>query len=119
VTEGGRLAAVAGFWDKGATTEQIHVDMATGDETRSRGAVVTDWGWMRGYEGAFAGLLRGLAAEARVLGRDRIVICEPSPGIIPDPGLPAEVVAVSLYTPSLDPPEASAIRGIYVDLLTL
>ncbi len=119
LTDGGRLVAVAGLWDKGATTEQIHVDMATGAETRSRGAVVTDWGWAPGSEAAFAGILRGLAAEARVLGRDRIVICEPSPGMIPDPGLPAAVVAVSLYTPSMDPPEASAIRGIYVDLLTL
>lgn len=119
VTDGGKLVAVAGSWDKGATNQQIHVDVATGAETRSRSAVVTDWGWAPGYEGAFADLLRGLAAEARALGRDGIVICEPSPGIIPDPGLPAEVVVVNLYTPSFDPPEAGAIRGIYVDLLTL
>lgn len=119
VTGGGKLVAAAGFWDKGATTEQIHLDLATGVETRSRGAVVTDWGWAPGYEGAFANLLRGLAAEARALGRDRVVICEPSPGIIPDPGLTAEVVVVNLFTPSFDPPEADAIRGIYVDLLTL
>lgn len=119
ITDGGMLIAVAGLWDKGATTEQIHVDLATGTETRSRSAVVTDWGWRPGYEAAFAELLRGLAAEARLGVRSTIAVCEPSPGRIPDLGLPRETTQVSLYTPSFDPPEAGAIGGIYVDLLTL
>ncbi len=117
--DGERLAAVAGLWDKGATTEAIHVDAATGKETRSRNAVVTDWGYAHEHEGAFAGVLRSLAAKARALGRNRLTVCEPWPGALPDIGLPAETTAVSLFTPSFDPPDAGAIRGIYVDLLTV
>ncbi len=117
--ESGRLVAVGGFWDKGATTEAIHVDAATGEETRSRNAVVTDWGYLPGYENAFAGVLRSLAAKARALGRQTLTICEPSPGALADAGLPAQVTDVSLFTPSFDPPEPDAIRGIYVDMLTV
>ena len=116
---GGKLVAVAGFWDKGATTQAIHSDAATGEETRSRTAVVTDWGWAPGHEGAFAGVLRSLASDARALGRDGLAICEPSPGMLQDPGLARREVSVSLYTPAMDPPDATSIRGIYADMLTL
>ena len=117
--DAGRLVAVAGLWDKGATTEAIHVNARTGEETRSRSTSVTDWGYAPGYEEAFAGLLRSLAARTRTLGRGTMTACEPAPGALPDPGLPSQVTDVSLFTPSFDPPEAAAIGGIYVDLLTV
>ena len=117
VFEDGTLAAVAGLWDKGATTEQIHVDRATGVTTRSRSAMVVDWGWAAGRREAFTELLRCLAAEARVLGRSTLTICEPSPSALPDPGLPARRFTVSLFTPAMQPPPAASIRGLYVDML--
>jgi len=117
VFEAGALVAVAGLWDKGATTEQIHIDRSTGATTRSRGAMVADWGWASGREEAFAALLRSLAAEARALGRSSLMICEPSPGALPDPSLPAHGLALGLFTPALQPPPAASIRGLYVDLL--
>ena len=124
VFEGRSLVAVAGLWDKGATTEQIHVDRTTGVTARSRSAAVADWGWAPGRREAFAELLRCLAAEARRLGRSTLTICEPSPGLpaakagaLPDPGLPGHRVAVSLFTPALQPPPAGSIRGLYVDML--
>jgi hypothetical protein len=95
------------------------VDARTGKETRSRSASVADWGWAPGHEEAFAGVLRSFAAQARALGRNGLTICEPSAGALPEIGLPAQVTGVSLFTPSFDPPEARAIRGIYVDLLTV
>jgi len=117
VFEGEALTAVAGLWDKGATTEHIHIDRATGVTTRSRSAAVVDWGWASGRREAFRELLRCLAAEARALGRSTLTICEPSPGTLPDPGLPCHTVAVSLFTPTLKPPPAASIRGLYADLL--
>jgi len=117
VFEGEALTAVGGLWDKGATTEQIHLDRTTGVTVRSRGAAVVDWGWAPGRRDAFAELLRGLAAEARTLGRSSLMICEPSPGALPDPGLPGHRVAVSLSTPAMQPPPAAGIRGLYADLL--
>jgi ribosomal protein S18 acetylase RimI-like enzyme len=117
VFEGKTLVVVAGLWDKGATTEQIRVDRATGLTTRSRGAMVVDWGWAPGHREAFGELLRGLAAEARALGRSALMMCEPSPRALPDPGLPAHRLAVSLFTPTLQPPKGDSIRGLYVDLL--
>ena len=117
IFEGGTLAAVGGLWDKGATTEQVHFDPATGVTTRLRWAAVADWGWAAGRSDAFAQLLRCLAAEARALGRPTLWVCEPSPGAVPDPGLPAHRVAVSLFTPALQPPPAESVRGLYVDLL--
>jgi len=117
VFEGESLIAVGGLWDKGATTEQIHIDRTTGVTTRSRGAAVADWGWAPGRGEAFAELLRCLAAEARALGRSSLIICEPSPGALPDAGLPTRRLAVSLFTPALPPPPAEAIRGLYADML--
>ena len=117
VFEGNGLVAVAGLWDKGATTEQIHFDPATGATTRSRWAAVADWGWASGRREAFAGLLRCLAGEARALGRSTLMICEPSPGALPDTGLPAHSLALGLFTPAMQPPPAAAIRGLYVDML--
>jgi len=119
VFEGEKLVAVAGLWDKGATTERIHVEAETGDITRSRGAAVVDWGWAAGGGEAFAELLRTLAAEARALGRATLTVCEPSLGALPDPGLPQRIVTASLFTPTLDPPPAESIRGLYADLLYL
>ena len=119
VFEGRSLVAVAGLWDKGATTEQIHVDRTTGVTARSRGAAVTDWGWAAGRRDAFAELLRRLAAEARALGRSTLTICEPSPGALPDVGLPARRFTVSLFTPAMKPPAAESVRGLYVDMLYL
>jgi len=117
--EGGALVAVGGLWDKGATTEQIHADQTTGVTARSRGAAVVDWGCGSGRRAAFAELLRSLAAEARALGRSTLTICEPSPGALPDPGLPRHTVAVSLFTPTLGPPAAESVRGLYADMLYL
>ncbi len=119
VFQGGALAAVGGLWDKGATTERIHVEQTSGVTTRSRGAAVVDWGWAAGGRDAFAELLRSLAAEARALGRSTLTICEPSPGALPDPGLPRRRSTASLFTPTIQPPAAESIRGVYVDLLYL
>src|SRR3989304_3781507 len=92
IFEGGTLAAVGGLWDKGATTEQIHFDPATGVTARSRWAAVADWGWAAGRRAAFTELLRSLASEARALGRSTLTICEPSPGALPAHGLAARRV---------------------------
>ena len=119
VFEGGALAAVGGLWDKGATTERIHVERATGATTRSRGAAVVDWGWAASGRDAFVELLRSLAVEARAWGRSTLTICEPSPGALPDPGLPRRRSAASLFTPTIQPPAAESIRGLHVDLLYL
>ncbi|MBI2913444.1 MAG: GNAT family N-acetyltransferase [Chloroflexi bacterium] len=118
IFEGGALVAVGGLWDKGATTERIHVERTTGVTTRSRGAAVVDWGWAPGRGEAFVELLRGLAAEARALGRSTLTICEPSPGAIPDPGLLHRRSTASLFTPSMQPPPAGSIRGLYYDTLS-
>ncbi len=119
IFEDGTFAAVGGLWDKGATTEQIHVDRTTGVTARSRGAAVVDWGWAASRREAFTELLRCLAAEARALGRSSLTICEPSPGALPDVGLPARRFTVSLFTPAMKPPPAASIRGLYVDMLYL
>jgi ribosomal protein S18 acetylase RimI-like enzyme len=117
IFEGGTLVAVGGLWDKGATTERIHVERATGVTTRSRGAAVVDWGWASGRKDAFAELLRGLAAQARARGRSTLTICEPAAGTLPDPGLPQRRWAAALFTPTIQPPPAESIRGLYVDML--
>jgi len=119
IFEGGTLAAVGGLWDKGATTEQIHFDPATGVTARSRWAAVADWGWAAGRRAAFTELLRSLASEARALGRSTLTICEPSPGALPDHGLAARRFTVSLFTPAMKPPPAASVRGLYVDMLYL
>lgn len=118
MSEGGRLNAVAGLWDKGATTEQIRLDQA-GTETLSRGTAVTDWGFAPGHEAAFAELLRSLAAMSRTLGRQTMVMCEPRPGMVPDLGLPRHDVDLCLYTPTIDPPDVRDIKGLFADLLTV
>ncbi len=119
VFEGGSLVAVGGLRDKGATTERIRTDRTTGVTTRSRGAAVADWGWAPGHREAFGELLRSLAAEARALGRSTLAICEPSPGALPDPGLPSRRSAAALFTPTIQPPAAGAIRSLYADMLYL
>jgi hypothetical protein len=119
VTSRGRLVAVAGFWDKGATTEAIRRDRSTGVTTRSRSAYAVDWGWAPGHSEAFARLLRGLAARAGDLGRTGLLVCEPAPGVVPDTGVPVRRSAVSLFTPTVQPPVADEVRGLYVDLLYL
>ncbi len=119
VSEGRSLVAVAGLWDRGATTERIHVERATGVTTRSRGTAVVDWGWAGSRREAITDLVRGLAAEARALGRSTLTICEPSPGALPDPGLPRRRSTGSLFTPTIQPPPAESIRGLYFDLLYL
>jgi hypothetical protein len=110
---------VGGLWDRGATVERRHRDRTTGETTRARGAVVVDWGWAPGREEAFGGLLRGLAAGAWSLGRGTLTICEPSPGAIPESGLPARRGTVCLFTPAMDPPAAESVRGLFFDLLYL
>lgn len=113
----GQLVAVAGLWDKGAATEAIERDVATGVIRRSRGTAVVDWGWAPGHEGAFANLLRGLASISREIGRNTMTVCEPRPDTATDIGLARHEVALSVYTPTLDPPPASAVRGVFADLL--
>ena len=117
VLDDGNLVAVGGLWDKGATTEQIHRDRASGETTRSRSASVADWGFAPGREAAFAELLRGLAGEAHRLGRTALSISEAAPGAVPDPGLRAHRTAVALFTPTVQPPPTASIRGLYVDML--
>ena len=117
IFEGGTLVAVGGLWDKGATTERVRVERATGLTARSRGAAVVDWGWAAGGREAFTELLRCLAAEARALGRSSLTICEPAAGALPDPGLRPRRSTVGLFTPTIQPPPAESIRGLFVDLL--
>lgn len=117
IFERGALIAVAGLWDNGATTERIRVERTAGVTARSRGAAVVDWGWAPGQTEAFAELLRCLAVEARALGRSTLTICEPSVGALPDAGLPRRRWAAALFTPTIEPPPAESIRGLYVDLL--
>lgn len=117
VFEGERLVAAGGLWDKGATTERIRVDRATGETVRTRSAHVVDWGRAPGADEAFAALVRRLAAEARALRRSSLLVCEPHPGAIPDIGLPARRFSLAVFTPTLEPPAAADIRGVYVDLL--
>jgi len=119
VTARGRLAAVAGLWDKGATTERIEVDLATGLATGSRGTVVVDWGWAPGHDRTFAALLRTLAAASRKLGRQTMTICGLRLGAIPDIGLGNHQIALSLYTPTIDPPAEADISEVFADLLTI
>jgi hypothetical protein len=118
VFNGGALIAVAGLLDKGAYTERIRIDRASGRETRSRSAAVVDWGYAPGRQGQFVELLDGLAANARALGRTTLTICEPRPDSL-SPGLPYGRGAVSLFTPSLKPPPTEAIGGLCFDLLNL
>jgi hypothetical protein len=117
IFEGRSLVAVGGLWDRGATTERIELDRDTGVTTQSRTAAVVDWGWAPGREGAFSSLVRGLAARARTLGRTSLIICEPTPDGVPDPGLPVHRSSAALFTPATPPPPAESIRGLYVDLL--
>jgi ribosomal protein S18 acetylase RimI-like enzyme len=119
IFEGRTLVAVGGLWDKGATTESIHVERTTGVTTRSRDAAVVDWGWAAGRAESFSELLRCLAAEARAVGRSTLTVCEPSPGALPDPGLTRHRATVSLFTPTIEPPPAEFIQGLYVDMLYL
>ncbi len=119
VFEGGSLVAVGGLWDKGATTERIHTEQTTGVTTRSRGAAVADWGWAPDHSEAFGELLRSLAAEARALGRSTLAICEPSPGALPDLGLPSRRSTAALFTPTIEPPAVESLQGLYVDMLYL
>ena len=118
VFAGGALIAVAGLLDKGAYTERIRIDRASGRETRSRSAAVVDWGYAPGRQGQFVELLDFLAADARALGRTTLTICEPRADSF-SPGLPYSRGAVSLFTPSLKPPATEAIGGLYFDLLNL
>jgi hypothetical protein len=46
-----------------------------------------------------------------------IAICEPSPGGVPDAGLPARRSAGRLFTATIEPPPREEVRGIFVDLL--
>jgi len=39
--------------------------------------------------------------------------------MVPDPGLGRHETNLSLYTPTIEPPDASAIKGLFPDLLTL
>jgi GNAT superfamily N-acetyltransferase len=112
------LIAVAGLLDKGAYTERIRIDRASGGETRSRSAAVVDWGYAPGRQEQFVELLDCLAGEARALGRTTLTICEPRPESFA-PRLQYRRGAVSLFTPSMKPPAAEAIGGLYFDLLNL
>ena len=118
VVDGGALIAVAGLLDKGAYTERIRIDRASGRETRSRSAAVIDWGYAPGRRGRFVELLDCLAADARALGRTTLTICEPRPDSL-SPSLPYGHGAVSLFTPSLKPPATEVIGGLCFDLLNL
>jgi len=116
VFDASKLVAVGGVVDKGRYTERIRIDRATGQEKRTRGAAVVDWGFAPGHEESFAQLLGVLAADARALGRKSLTICEPQPGSI-EPALPHKRSAIALFTPSLGAP--GAVDGLYFDLLNL
>lgn len=117
--EQGRITAVAGLWDKGATTERIDFDLASGAVSRTRTAAVVDWGFRAGSKAALATVLRALAARAREWGRAAVVICEPVPGALPDAGLPRHTADLNVYTPALTPPQRESIAGLFCDLLYL
>jgi hypothetical protein len=119
VVASGALVAVAGLWDRGAATERVQRDRATGEVTRSREAAVTDWGWAQGGEEAFVGLLRALVVEARDMGRDALTICEPHPDALAAAGLQAESGKVALFTPGLPVPAADSVRGVFIDMLQI
>ncbi|MEK7247121.1 MAG: GNAT family N-acetyltransferase [Chloroflexota bacterium] len=114
----GRLVAVGGLLDKGAYTRQIRIDRSTGEETWTRGAAIVDWGIAPGHEDASAEVLTSLGAEARSLGRSTVTICEPHHDAV-SMVLPHRRLGLSLFTPSLKPPPASRISGLYLDLLNL
>jgi hypothetical protein len=95
----------------------LHTNEASGEVTRSRSASVVDWGWEQGSEDAFGRLLLSLAAEARHLGRAALTICEPSPGRLPDTGMPGRRAPVAVFTPSLQPPPGGSIHGLCMDML--
>jgi GNAT superfamily N-acetyltransferase len=116
VFDGIRLVAVGGVIDKGLYTERIRVDRGTGEEKRTRGAAVVDWGYAPGHDDAFAELLGALAVDARTLGRTSLTVCEPGTGAI-TPVLPHRRSAIALFTPSLGAPES--VDGLYFDLLNL
>jgi len=97
--------------------EGITIDGATGEVTRSRTAAVLDWGHAPRQRDALALLLRSLAAEARRAGRTALTLCEPSPGVLPDTGLPARRWSLSLVTPTLPPPPRQSIRGLFADMV--
>ena len=117
--ENGSLVAAAALWDKGATTERIDAERLSGVTSRSRTAVVVDWGCESGHEDALGGLLRALAARSRALGRSTLTICDPRPGRVPDIGLARHDGVVDLYTPALATPPQKTTGGLYVDLLYL
>lgn len=116
VFEGENLVAVGGVLDKGRYTERIRIDRATGEEKRTRGSAVVDWGFSPGHQESFTKLLDTLAADARALGRKSLTICEPRPGSI-EPTLPHKRSAIALFTPSLGAPRS--VDGLYCDLLNL
>lgn len=118
VVGGGRLVAVAGLWDRGAATARVQRDQA-GAETRFREATVTDWGLATGHEDAFVSLLVSLASAARELDRDSLTVCEPYPGALPTTTLSSRASAIALFTPGLEPPGRSDIKGIFIDMLYL
>ncbi|HWQ27603.1 MAG TPA: GNAT family N-acetyltransferase [Dehalococcoidia bacterium] len=113
----GRLVAVAGLWNLGASLAIVRRNRVTGAVRRRTEAVALDWGYAPGHEDAFAELLRSLAARAREWGRDTLTICDP--GSAPEAGLPSITWSLNLFTPGIPSPAADAVAGLFIDLAYL
>jgi GNAT superfamily N-acetyltransferase len=137
----GRLVAVAGIWDRGATyaSRLTPAEAAPGAEVvegrgprtparaepvearaapsgPSRSWVVADWGHGPGAETEMVALLAGLLPLARAAGRDSLVLhLDRSSALIDalSERLPGTVVDALFYAPRLSPPPAPA--PLYVD----
>jgi hypothetical protein len=78
VDEGGELAAVVGLWDQGRSLRVTSFDKATGQTHTVSQAVVADYGFRPGAEGALAALLRQAGAVAASWGRQEVMMTVPA-----------------------------------------
>ncbi len=107
----GALVAVAGVWDRGASTT-IHSHTGANG---TRGWWIADYGCERGAEDQMAMLLESLCAKAADSGRDTVSVA-----VCPDSALygalarlPHTLSEQLLYIPRLDPPAVP--KPVYLD----
>jgi GNAT superfamily N-acetyltransferase len=116
VVAGGRLVAVAGAWDSGRCMARIQRNTRSGVTTTSRTVSIVDWGYARGEDAAFRALLHCMASEARGLGRTGMVICAAADEPVAPDALPSTESALSLFTPTVAPPQPAPAR-LFADLI--
>jgi GNAT superfamily N-acetyltransferase len=130
----GRLVAVAGIWDRGATyasrltpavvegqgrhapARAEPVEARAAPSGPSRSWVVADWGHARGAETEIVALLAGLLPLGRAAGRDSLVLHLDRSSALYDAlseRLPHTVMDALFYAPRLSPPPETA--PLYVD----